>query len=432
MLNRYPAVKLATLALMLPALLILMGCQPTVYLMPTPEVLRSGEHDPFAIDPEGEGENRVTVAYATNRLPVGLRDQRAYITWYDDDIRLGAAQIRIGDEGMSTEQLYAESTTAAREGDIPLSLEQAVEIGRLSAESDIDTLSPELQDFFDKLNAALDRSLDKDLVVYVHGANNNFYRSMAQGAQYRHFTGRNSVVLVYSWPSAESLLRYAVDVNNARMTVPVFARLLDLLARHTQARRINVLAYSAGAQVLSPALVELRRTYAHEDLATLQERLRLGEVYFAAPDVDFTSFLDDLSNYIGMTEHVTMAANPGDLVLGLAAGQHGVSRAGAPDPTELSQEEHDLVVKATQELPFDVLWVDRETVPGLGRGSHNFWYSHPWVSSDVLLLFLSQARPEQRGLARWQEEGSAVVWYFPPDYQERVDAAIRRLKDGAR
>ena len=75
--------------------------------------------------------------------------------------------------------------------------------------------------FFDDIDAALARSVDKDLVIYVHGANTTFERAAAQAAQYRHFTGRNSVVLVFGWPSQGTLLRYSRDVANARQSAPV-------------------------------------------------------------------------------------------------------------------------------------------------------------------------------------------------------------------
>ena len=282
--------------------------------------------------------------------------------------------------------------------------------------------------FFEKLNQALDRSLDKDLILYVHGANNTFYRSSAQAAQFHHFTGRNSVVLFYSWPSAASLLRYAVDVNNARRTVPVFARLLELLSRHSTARYIDILAYSAGAQVLSPALAELREKYGGEDIKQLKQRLRLGEIYFAAPDVDFKVFLENLATYIDLPSHVTLTVNPDDSVLKFAARHHKVSRAGRPDPDELSSEETRWVIEASKNMPLDILWITSETIPDMDKGSHNFWYTHPWVSTDVLVLFMLQARPADRGLAEYEGEKGARVWYFPEDYPEQVDQAINRLK----
>jgi esterase/lipase superfamily enzyme len=409
-------------------LFFLTGCQKKVYLMPTPAVLQTGEHDPFAVNPDQDQTNSVIVAYATNRLPVGSEEDRSYMTLFDKNLRLGAAQVRIGSEKETWMDIYGLSTINKRKGDIVLDLEGTKELAVLDSEGPIDELGPEARLFFEKLNAAIDRSLDKDLILYVHGANNTFYRSSAQAAQFHHFTGRNSVVLFYAWPSAASLLRYAVDVNNARKTVPVFARLLELLGRYSTARNIDILAYSAGAQVLSPALAELRQKHGTEDVEQLKARLRLGEIYFAAPDVDFRVFLENLATYIDLPIHVTLALNPDDSVLKFAARHHRVSRAGRPDPDELSVEETQWVIEASKKMPLDILWITSETIQDMDKGSHSFWYSHPWVSTDVLVLFLLQGRPQDRGLAEYEGERGGRVWYFPEDYPEQVDRALKRLK----
>jgi esterase/lipase superfamily enzyme len=426
MISKTKVYKLAVCSCIL-LLFLLTGCQKKVYLMPTPAALQTGEHDPFTLNPELEKSNRVVVAYATNRMGVGPEDDRKYMTLFDRNLRFGGAQVRIGSEQKTWMDIYGMSTSREREGDIVLDLEVVNEMAEVEADDPIDELSPEAGLFFEKLNTALDRTLDKDLIIYVHGANNTFYRSSAQAAQFHHFTGRNSVVLFFSWPSAASLLRYAVDVNNARRTVPVFARFLEFLSRHSRARYIDILAYSAGAQVLSPALAELRRKHGSEDIVELKQRLRLGEIYFAAPDVDFKVFLENLATYIDLPNHVTLALNPDDSVLKFAARHHKVSRAGRPDPDELSAEETRWVVETSRKLPFDILWITSETIQNMDRGSHSFWYSHPWVSTDVLVLFLFQVRPAERGLAPYEMEDGVRVWYFPDDYPEQVSKAINRL-----
>ena len=419
--------KLAVFSCIL-LLFFLTGCQKKVYLMPTPVVMQTGEHDPFAVNPELEETNRVVVAYATNRMSVGTDEERKYVTLFDQKLRLGTAQIRIGTEKDTWMDIYKLSTIDKSKEDIVLDLEITDELAELDTEIPIDDLSPEARYFFDKLNEALDRALDKDLILYVHGANNTFYRTSAQAAQFHHFTGRNTVVMFYAWPSAASLLRYAVDVNNARRSVSVFARLLEILGRHTTARSIDILAYSAGAKVLSPALTELREKYADEDIGQLKKRLRLGEIYFAAPDIDFRVFLENLATYIDLPNHVTLALNPDDSVLKHAARHHRVSRAGRPDPNELSAEETQWVIDASRTMPLDILWIDSETIPDMSKGSHSFWYSHPWVSTDVLIQFLLQLRPEDRGLAQYETEKRARLWYFPEDYPDQASRAINRLK----
>ena len=89
--------KLAVFSCIL-LLFFLAGFQKKVYLMPTPAALQTGEHDPFAVNPELEETNRVVVAYATNRMGVGSEDEKKYITLFDKKLRLGAAQVRIGSE----------------------------------------------------------------------------------------------------------------------------------------------------------------------------------------------------------------------------------------------------------------------------------------------------------------------------------------------
>jgi esterase/lipase superfamily enzyme len=420
---QFPRLKNFSVLLLL---FFLVGCQSKVYLMPTPAALQTGQHDPFSRNPDLEESNRVVVGYATNRLPVGQDGNWNYLTLFDDNLRLGTARIRIGSEDKTWQELHEVSTVGERQADIPLELESTLELAELDTSLPLDDLPPAARSFFDTLNQAIDRSLDKDLILYLHGANNTFYRSTSQAAQFHHFTGRNSVVMVYAWPSAASLLRYAVDVNNARKAVPVFVRLLELLGRYSKAHNIDILAYSAGAQVLSPALMELRSRYEDEDIRQVKERLRIGEVYFAAPDVDFKIFWEHLATYIDLPHHVTLAVNPDDSVLTYAARHHKVSRAGRPDPDELSAEETRWIIDASRQLPIDILLITSETIPDMSKGEHGFWYSHPWVSTDVLVQFLFQARPAERGLEKYEDE--VRLWYFPPDYPEQANTALERLK----
>ena len=95
---------------------------------------------------------------------------------------------------------------------------------------------------------------------------------------------------------------------------------------------------------------------------------------------------------------------------------------------ELTAEETQWVRKASRDLPIDLIWITSDEIPGLGRGSHSFWYSHPWVSTDVLVQLLFNARPAERGLGVYEEEGTARIWHFPPDYPQRASEAIDRLK----
>jgi len=228
---------------------------------------------------------------------------------------------------------------------------------------------------------------------------------------------------MFAWPSAERGMRYFTDVTNARATVSEFAKFLEFLMRNTNAKHINILAYSAGSQVLSPGLVQFRRRYIGDHSIPL----RLGEIYYAAPDLSFPAFARQLPQYIGMSQRVTVSVNMNDSVLALSSWVHGISRLGRPNSQELSKSDFDFLVKAAEKMDFDMISVQPEVIPGLARRSHAFWYEHPWVSSDVIMKMLFHLPPEERGLQRQLYQERFPFWTFPADYDRRVVEVLKGI-----
>ena len=110
-----------------------------------------------------------------------------------------------------------------------------------------------------------------------------------------------------------------------------------MLATYTRASAIDVIAYSAGAQVTSPALARLGTGQPGESREALRARLRLRNVYFAAPDIDTRRFVDEMKVYKDLVNRVTLSVNLNDSALRFAQFVHRASRAGRPDPTELER-----------------------------------------------------------------------------------------------
>ncbi|MGY6215515.1 alpha/beta hydrolase [Methylolobus aquaticus] len=403
---------------------LLTGCQPAPRLMPVPAVFASGELSPFATAPAEEKSNRVSVFYATNRLPVGPRGARVHTILPGMSLYVGQAAVRIGPMEKTWDELYRVSVTPARTMRPRMQLESLEELAVVREDEDTGDLQPDTRRFLAAIDAALARSRNKDLTIYVHGSNSTVELASAQAAQFRHFTGGSAVVLAFIWPSAGSGLRYFTDVRNARASVPVFARLYELLATHTAAEHINVLAYSAGAQIVSPGLAALHRPSRR---GRPQSPPRLGEVYLAAPDIALRTFIAELPQYLDATRRVTVSANLDDAALGLSKWLHGGSRLGNPDPSELSEAESHWLIGAAARLSFDLINVKPEAIPGMPRRAHAFWYDHPWVSSDVLLKFLFHIPPEARGLNQSRTAQGFPYWTFPSDYPQRVVAIKRRL-----
>ena len=409
-------------------MLLVGGCQPKVYLM----------LPPIGIDPEGylfdlsendRDGNLLHTLYATNRLPIKrMSGLEGYTISPSDSIRFGFVVHSVGDEDMSWEELYRQSTPDERSKDLLLKQVYVREVVEYEKEEYIGGLPVRAEGYFDQLNESLAKRFDKDIYIYVHGANCNFYRATAQGAQTFHFTGHNVTLLTFSWPSAENIFKYKTDVLHARSTVPAFGRLIEILSNHTNAERINILAYSAGAQVVVPGLEYLRDKYPAMSAEALKEQLRIGEVYFAAPNIDFESFAQRFGKFKDIVDRTTINLNKQDKVLRLSAFQNGVSRLGRPDPKDITSEDQQLLIDASRTSKLDILDVAGSKGLKIG-GSHDFWYTHPWVSNDLLLLSFFSGSPTERGLNRLVLDNGLEINYFPIDYEQVVKKIIRSHKE---
>lgn len=407
--------------------LILAGCQPKVYLMPPPIGLQP-DTDLFNLTENNKDENKLFTLYATNRIPHNMSDKGdGYTIFPSDDLRLGYLIHTVGEDGTSWEEFFSKSLSQERGKDLLISLQQVNEDFVMEDEQSLTITSASGKKFFGKINELLKTAADKDITIYVHGANCNFYRASSQGAQYFHFTGHNSIVLTFSWPSAENILKYKTDVMHAEKTVPAFARLIELLSLHTDAKNINILAYSAGAQVAAPGLVHLRDTYADTENDALKKRFRIGEVYFAAPDVEFDSFADRYNRFKDIVERTTISANMKDSVLRFAGMQSGKSRLGRPDAEEITTEQNKVLINSSLTKAFDIIDIEGSQPLDAG-GSHDFWYNHSWVSTDLLFLMLLNYPPEKRGLTRFVTDTGLEVWHFPEDYVEKLEILKNYVK----
>ncbi len=399
--------------------------QPPMRLMPTPVVFLDGAPNAFAANPNLVRDNSIELFYATNRLPIGPRTNRVYAITPSRDLQMGVATIRIGDETTMWDTIYAMSTNTVEDRRPQLILDNLTELASLS---DDGALSPGLRAWLKLIDTAIERSPDKDIIIFVHGANSTVERAAGQAAQLHHFTGQNSVVLLFAWPTAENFLRYSDDIETAFGAAPQLARLIKLLAVNTNARNIDVLTYSAGATVGSDGLALVGR----EARRPGSPSPRLGEVYHAAPDADFRGFVDDLRDYAKLARRVSVAVNMGDSALRLSQTINRASRAGRPDIAELSPNASRWLLEATTVHGLEIVRVRPENIPALSARSHAFWYDDPWVSSDVLITFLFHLAPADRGLEREEGAQGGELWTFPKDYLDRLPPVMDGLRDKVR
>jgi pimeloyl-ACP methyl ester carboxylesterase len=413
--------------LIISTVLVLSGCgQPVYYLMPDPV---GDDRSGYEFTPDADKNGTIRIGFATNRMIAPADSGKYYSKEYDGDLRFGNVFIQIGSGDESWDEILDISMDANRGEEIPLTLTGVHRMGRLASTASLDNLPPDIQRLFTQINVGLERYPIKEVTVYLHGANTSFYRAAALGAQYHHFSGRFAPFVVYAWPSAESLLQYRKDVVNAEASVPAFVRVIKLLAQHTNVEKINILAYSAGAQLATKALAVLGSDHGDPDRERYRKSLRLGTIYFAAPDAEFETFIEQLRSYIDLVDNVTITISRDDSVLKLSQRFNKKSRLGMPDIEEVDSEDREWTKTLSRTAQLDIIEIDTEVIPGVKAGAHNYWYNSPWVSTDTIVLLNAHLKPEDRGLVSTVDENTAQVWTFPPDYDRRIRTIIQELRE---
>lgn len=413
-------------ALLLTTAALLGGCAGKVAvepLMPTPVLYTEVGVDPIGHVPEGQRWTPRRIFFATNRARSGNAQEVTYTNRMSDDLGLGLALVAFGTAETNWAALAQASASAERETTINLSLTGVIEVGRVP-------LTPsgiEISDDNDaawllmNMNDAIRGARDKDILIYVHGAKVNFYNACVFAAQLDHFLGRDMTSLAFSWPTRQNIFAYAFgsDRQRAYDSAEALASLLEALADETEARQIHVLAWSAGARVLTRALTSLRERHPDETEEALRERLRIATAYFAAGDIPGDEFLDALPAIHGITDSVIVTTSDHDEALRTAERVMGQGRRIGQKGHALSPEEREML-NSMERLEIIDLSLGHED-RGFDIVGHRYWFNHPWASTDVLLAIRTDLPPEQRGLVR---SAGNVLWSMPADYPDRIRQSL--------
>ena len=404
---------------------------PVVLLMETPALYYKSAVDPYEHLDEVHRTTTVSVFYATNRMSrqSDALNELPYGNGISDELSLGQATVRFGDEAFSWEDLYRASVSPTREADVPLTLLEShenttLQIGNALLQKD-HQLTPELQGWADAINAQLAIVADPEIMLYVHGTKVDFLNSVAMTAEIDHFAGRDFVGIAFAWPSHQNILYYLsrTDVRRALASSEALQVLLKFLAEYTTAERINVLSYSAGARVVSKALDDLHSAHSQLDTRALRNKFRIGDVVFAAADVPVETFIERLPGISGLAEDVAVMVSDHDPALSAAERfmGHGL-RAG----TEAAADAEESLVRSLGITNFHVVDVSLDQQNrGFDIIGHHYWYRHPWASSDIILLMRTDLTPPRRGLSRSEFGG---VYYLSDEYPDKVrNAALKEL-----
>jgi esterase/lipase superfamily enzyme len=397
---------------------LLAGCAPIVpHLTPTPAVIK---------DPRIDFERHLQPELKSTQLPVFFATTRQatdgpehYGNAQADGVTLGVATVRLGEPGWTWPQLVASDLASTVEKARPGAVELVQTMGQAGRD---DTLTDADRDFIAGIDAQLARTRNKSVVLYVHGYRVTFDEVAVQMGSFAHYLAQGATV-TFQWPTGTKFWNYVSDCPKARQSIPDIARLVALLSR-TQARQVNLLAYSCGSPLLASALAQLRAKHANLDAAALQRRFRIGNVIFAASDVDLKTFArEHVKPALDLSQQVIVYFSRADRALGFSSLIAGASRLGDPDLKDLEELSPKELAVMAEDPGFQA--IDVTDVRGAhemgGMKGHGYWYANEVISTDVMLSLRYPIPPSSRCL---ENKGATRVWRIPEDY---VDCVASRL-----
>jgi esterase/lipase superfamily enzyme len=394
------------------------GCAIEPHLMPTPAVFKDDRLDFAPALPAELRSTALPVFFATTRAPAAAGEPGHYANAAGNGVTLGVADVRLGEPGWTWADLTASDRTNTVDEARPGAVERVVEFGRPGPGAAPDEAE---RRFIAAIDAQLAKAKNRQLVLYVHGYRVTFDEVAVLMGSFAHYLGHGAMV-TFQWPTGLNFWNYLTDCPRAERYVPDIERLIALLAQ-SSAENVTLLAYSCGSPLLGAALERLRARHPGEGRAELARRYRIGNVIFAASDVDLKTFAREyMPPSLDLARQVIVYASRNDRALGFSSLIAGTSRLGKPDIADLTPQE---LERLAADPRFEV--IDVSDVRGAhemgGMKGHGYWYANEWISTDVTISLRYPIPPGQRCLVG---APGTRVWRFPDDYPQCV--ADRLLK----
>jgi esterase/lipase superfamily enzyme len=163
-------------------------------------------------------------------------------------------------------------------------------------------------------------------LFFLHGFNVTFADAAIRAAQIGYDLKVLGATAFFSWPSRGSVTAYQADEASIEASERPITDFLVDFAANCGAEQVHVVAHSMGNRGLLRALQRIAAN------AETRGRVKFGQVFLAAPDVDRDLFLDLARLYPEHAERTTLYASDGDLPVHLSSRLHGAPRAGYYTP----------------------------------------------------------------------------------------------------
>ena len=412
-------------------LLFLTGCAKTRPLMPAPNIYQGPDAPELFSELQGELQsNEVDLLYVTDRKPeTDENGQLAYGYGRSFSMAFGSAIVAIKPD-MPWQDLERISLEPERSTKLTLQLKSIEERGRF-VETPWPVLLVDQEVKFDpaileqarlaerafqaEIRQRLQIASKPEVVMFVHGFNNDFEYAAETLAELWHFLGREHIPILYTWPAGRGgPAGYNYDRESGEFTIFHLKNLLSSLADIREIEKIHLVAHSRGADVLMSAVRELvmASKAAGEDT---RQRFRIENMILAAPDLDIEVvsqrfIAERLATEVG---EVYVYTSQGDRAISLAERLFkSVGRLGRFAPEDLPADKLEMMKKVQGVSIIEL----KQKVDQTG---HGYFHSSPEASSDLILTIRYGYRPGDPA-GRPLKQVGPVFWMIEPGYPHSV------------
>ena len=215
-------------------------------------------------------------------------------------------------------------------------------------------------------------------LLFVHGFANTLVTSLYSAAAMARDLQFDGQVFVFSWPSHGALSEWAYrdDEKRSAQAVPFLRAFIELLASDAEIGKLHIIAHSMGNSPTSEVLQQLILSRAEAIVP------KLGEIVFAAPDLDRNLFENRVRDFMGkLGPRLTLYASSSDLALYTAPKvSAGSNRAG-------------FVVDGTPLLIPGVDVIDVTAAGSIISLNHDLHMTSAALVQDIARLFKTGTRP---------------------------------------
>ncbi len=159
-------------------------------------------------------------------------------------------------------------------------------------------------------------------LFFLHGFNVTFEEAAVRAAQIGCDLKVPGATAFFSWPSRGAVAAYPVDEATIEASERAITEFLVDFAQNCGADKVHVIAHSMGNRGLLRALQRIAAN------AETRGKVKFGQIFLAAPDLDSGLFLDLARLYPEHSERTTLYASRHDLPVHLSAKLHDAPRAG--------------------------------------------------------------------------------------------------------